>query len=63
MGHHVGLSLEQEYELLSISSEEDRQDYMLEHLERLIPIVKDMETLRKRVQMNGHFKNIIPPNV
>lgn len=63
MGHHVGLSLEQEYELLCINSEEDRQDYMLEHLERLIPVVKEMENLRIRVQMNGHFKNIIPPNV
>lgn len=63
MAHHVGLTVEQEYEILSIRSEEDRQDFMLEHLEKLIPIVKEMEELRKRVQMNGHFKNIIPPQI
>lgn len=63
MAHHVGLTVDQEYELLGIQSEEDRQDFMLEHLEKLIPIVKEMEELRKRVQMNGHFKNVIPPNI
>ncbi len=61
IAHHVGFSLEQEYNFLTISNEVDRQEFMFEHLENLIPIVKDMERLRKRVEMNGHFKNIIPP--
>lgn len=61
MGHHVGFTVEQEYEMLQIGSESQRQEFMLAHLERLIPITRQMESLRKRVQMNGHFKNIIPP--
>jgi Lon protease-like protein len=63
LGHHVGLSTEQEYELLTIHSEMDRQDFMLDHLNTLIPMVREMERLRERVQMNGHFKDVIPPKV
>ncbi len=62
IGHHVGFSIEQEYEMLSIRAERDRQSYILAHLERLIPIVREMERLRKKAQMNGHFKTVIPPN-
>jgi len=61
IAHHVGFSIEQEYQFLTIQNELQRQEFMFDHLENLIPIVKDMERLRKRVEMNGHFKNIIPP--
>lgn len=62
IAHHVGFSLEQEYEFLCIPKERDRQEYMEAHIQRLIPVVKEMERLRKRAEMNGHFKNVIPPN-
>lgn len=58
MGHHVGFSLQQEYQFLCLRSEIERQEFMLAHLKRLIPVVSEMEALRKRVQMNGHFKNL-----
>lgn len=61
VGHHVGLSQEQEFDLLKIASEEKRQDFLIDHLTELIPVVKEMETLRKKVEMNGHFKNLKPP--
>ncbi|MEM9824296.1 MAG: LON peptidase substrate-binding domain-containing protein [Bacteroidota bacterium] len=63
IAHHVGFSMEQEYEFLCIPSELERQKYMLAHFKRLIPVVKEMERLRKKAQMNGHFKNLIPPNI
>jgi ATP-dependent Lon protease len=63
LAHHVGFSVEQEYELLSIKEEVQRQQYMLDHLRKLIPTVREMKRLQDRVQMNGHFKNIIPPKV
>ncbi len=63
IAHHVGFSLEQEYEFLCIPTEVDRQEYLQSHLERLIPTVMEMERLRKKAQMNGHFKNVIPPEV
>lgn len=63
IGHHVGLSLDQEYELLKIKKESDRQEFIVEHLTKLIPILNEMENLRKKIQLNGHFKNLIPPQI
>lgn len=63
VAHLVGFSLEQEYELLCQPEEMSRQQYMFSHLEKLLPTAREMEELRKKVQMNGHFKNILPPEV
>ena len=63
IAHLVGFSLEQEYELLCMPEEMRRQQYMLAHLEQLLPTAREMEELRKKVQLNGHFKNILPPQV
>ena len=63
IAHLVGLSIEQEYELLTIPEERRRQNYILSHLEHLIPTARRMEELRKKVQMNGHFKNLLPPDL
>lgn len=63
MAHHVGFSVEQEYEFLKIPEESRRQDFMFDHLQKMIPVVKEMERLRQRVQMNGHYKNVIPPEI
>ncbi len=63
VAHHIGLSLEQEYELLEILNEKGRQSFVQLHLEKLIPVVEEMERLREKIQMNGHFKNLIPPEV
>ena len=60
IAHHVGLSIEKEYEFLRIPNELSRQEYLIDHITQLIPIVQNMEALRKRVQMNGHFKNFNP---
>jgi len=63
IGHHVGFSVGQEYELLSLRNAIERQELMLLHLERVVPMAREMETLRVRAQMNGHFKNVIPPDL
>lgn len=63
LAHKIGLNLEQELQLLTITEEVDRQIFIIEHLEHLLPIVKDAENLRKRAELNGHFQNIIPPEV
>lgn len=62
LAHHVGFNLEQEVELLRLLTEVERQQFMLRHLDHIIPVVREMETLRQRVQMNGHFKNLQPPD-
>ncbi len=63
IAHLVGFSIEQEYEFLCMPEELRRQEYMLSHLERLLPTAREMEELRRKVAMNGHFKNVLPPEV
>lgn len=63
IGHHVGFSVNQEYQLLTIETEAKRQAMILDHLTDLIPMIEETERLRERVRLNGHFKNIIPPKV
>lgn len=60
LGHHVGLSIDQEYELLQITTESSRQLYLLQHLEAAIPVLKEVERVKMRIQMNGHFKHLDP---
>jgi uncharacterized protein len=58
VAHHAGLSLTEEYELLQLMHELQRQEYLKRHLKKVIPVIAEMETLKERVQMNGHFKNL-----
>lgn len=63
LAHKVGLSIDQELQLLMIPNEIDKQMYLIQHLENLIPIVREAENLRRRAELNGHFQNVIPPNL
>lgn len=58
IAHHVGLSPEQEYELLCLYDERQRQEYLKRHLAKVIPTVAGMEQLKEKIKMNGHFKDL-----
>ena len=58
IAHHVGLGLREEYEVLAIFKEQQRQEYLKQHLLKVLPIVSEMETLKSRIKLNGHFKNL-----
>ena len=58
VAHHIGLSLQEEYELLNLLDERQRQEYLKRHLTRVIPLVAEMEGLKEKVKLNGHFKNM-----
>jgi Lon protease-like protein len=58
IAHHAGLSLEEEYELLGLMREEQRQEYLKRHLSKVLPVIAEMETLKDRIKLNGHFKNL-----
>ncbi|HWK02293.1 MAG TPA: LON peptidase substrate-binding domain-containing protein [Puia sp.] len=58
IAHHAGLSLEEEYELLGLFREEQRQEYLKRHLAKVLPVIAEMEILKERVKLNGHFKNL-----
>ncbi len=58
VAHHIGLSLEEEYELLLLTDERQRQEYLKRQLAKAIPMVKGMEQLKEKIKLNGHFKNL-----
>jgi uncharacterized protein len=58
IAHHAGLSLEEEYELLSLLKEVQRQEYLKRHLSKVLPLMAEMEQLKEKIKLNGHFKNL-----
>jgi Lon protease-like protein len=58
VAHHIGMSLQEEYELLNLMHERQRQEYLKRHLTKVIPMVAEMEQLKEKIKLNGHFKNL-----
>ncbi len=58
VAHHIGLSLEEEYELMQLLDERQRQEYLKRHLNKVLPMLADMEKLKEKIKLNGHFKNL-----
>ncbi|NML36425.1 peptidase S16 [Chitinophaga sp. G-6-1-13] len=58
LAHHAGLSLTEEYELLHLFYEVQRLEYLKRHLHKVIPMMAEMERLKERVKLNGHFRNL-----
>lgn len=58
LAHHAGLSLEEEYELLGLLKEIQRQEYLKRHLSKVLPLIAEMEALKEKIKLNGHFKNL-----
>ncbi len=62
IAHKVGLNLEEEFELLQILDEDKRQNFLIRHLENLLPALERAEVAKERIMMNGHFRHLVPPN-
>jgi hypothetical protein len=58
LAHLVGLSLEQEYELLGIFTELQRLEYLRRHLNSIVPVIRELENIKERIQRNGHFRDL-----
>ncbi|WP_158858984.1 LON peptidase substrate-binding domain-containing protein [Lunatibacter salilacus] len=58
--HKIGLKLTDEFQLLCMSSEEDRLRFLITHLKIVLPIMRQLETARAKIKMNGHFKSMDP---
>ncbi len=58
--HKMGLSMEQEYELLLMTKESDRLAYMRGHLMATIVVLKEVDRTKRAIALNGHFKNFDP---
>ena len=58
LAHHAALSLEEEHEFLGVLREDQRIEYLKRHLKKILPVVNEMEQLKERIKLNGHFKNL-----
>jgi hypothetical protein len=58
--HKIGMSIEQEYELLKLKSEGERIIFIIKHLIKIIPILKEVEEAKRKIKLNGHFKLLDP---
>lgn len=58
VAHHVGLTLEEEYELLGLMDERQRQEYLKRHLAKVLPMVAGLEQMKEKIKLNGHFRNL-----
>jgi uncharacterized protein len=58
VAHHAGMSIEEEYELLGLFQEIQRQEFLKRHLVKVLPVIAEMEQLKEKVKLNGHFKNL-----
>lgn len=58
VAHHAGLALEEEYEVLGLWKELHRQEYLKRHLQKVLPMLMEMEHLKEKVKLNGHFRNL-----
>ncbi|MBC8112302.1 MAG: LON peptidase substrate-binding domain-containing protein [Verrucomicrobia bacterium] len=67
LGHKVGLNMEQQYEMLCMETEAERQEFLLEHLFKTVPAVEAMEKnrgeltqMQEKIRLNGHYRHFDP---
>lgn len=60
IAHKIGFKPEEEYHLLELRNENERLEYGIKHLERLLPALKRARMAQDRILQNGHFKNLDP---
>ncbi|UCD59810.1 MAG: LON peptidase substrate-binding domain-containing protein [Flavobacteriaceae bacterium] len=60
LAHKMGLSFEQEYELLQLASEKQRLQFIMNHLLVTIQVLSEVNRTKLLIELNGHFKNFDP---
>ena len=58
VAHHAGMAIEEEYHLLEMPQELQRQEFLKRHLANVLPIMEHMNLLKGKIKLNGHFKNL-----
>ena len=56
--HHIGMTLEEEYHFMQLLREDQRLESIRRHLKKVIPILSQMEELKSKIRLNGHFRNL-----
>jgi Lon protease-like protein len=58
IAHHVGLSVNEEYEMLELLHENQRLEYIRRHITKTIEVVTGIENLKDKIKLNGHFREL-----
>lgn len=58
VAHHAGLSTADEYLLLELLQEVQRQEFLKRHVAKVLPVMQEMDLLKGKIKLNGHFKNL-----
>jgi uncharacterized protein len=58
IAHHVGMSIQDEYELLCLEQELHRQELLKRHLQKIVEMLEQANNLKEKIILNGHFKNM-----
>lgn len=58
VAHHAGMNLQEEYDLLELEQELHRQEFLHRHIKKMLKIVANMDALKTKISLNGHFKNL-----
>jgi len=58
LAHHAGMNLQEEFELLQLFREDQRQEYLRRHLNKVIPMIAGIESLKEKIKLNGHFRDL-----
>ncbi len=58
VAHHAAMSIEDEYLLLELQHEIQRQEFLKRHLAKVLPVMVQMDLLKGKIKLNGHFKNL-----
>jgi Lon protease-like protein len=62
IAHYFGMKIADEYDLLLTLNEDDRQQKLISFIKAILPSIEQRETIRKKIQLNGHFKHVFPPD-
>lgn len=60
LAHKIGMSFEQEFQLLQLLRESERLSFIKEHLASTIAVLREVGRTKKAIDMNGDFKNFDP---
>ncbi len=58
VAHHAGMTVEDEYQLLTFEEELHRQEFIKRHLIKVLSVMTQMDLLKNKIKLNGHFKNL-----
>lgn len=58
VAHHTAMSIEDEYLLLELQHEIQRQEFLKRHLAKVLPVMVQLDLLKGKIKLNGHFKNM-----